>query len=54
MNKEEAIITLRIFIKEMGDTLTDPNKKNRLYAPEVFWKNKDSLEAIANLLEAEQ
>ena len=54
MDKVEAVITLRIFIKEMEDTLTDPNKKNRLYAPEVFWKNKDSLQAIANLLEAEQ
>lgn len=51
MTKERAIYVLKSFIKEMTDTLNDPKKKNRSYAPEVFWKNKYELELIVEMLE---
>ena len=38
MNKEQAIRYLDLFIKEMEYALLDKNKKNRNYAPQVFWK----------------
>lgn len=37
---------LMTFIQEMEYTLTDKNKRNRAYAPQVFWKNKFTLEII--------
>ena len=37
---------LHTFICEMENTLNDKNKRNRAYAPQVFWKNKYTLELI--------
>lgn len=37
---------LHTFICEMESTLNDKNKRNRAYASQVFWKNKDTLELI--------
>ena len=50
MNKKEAIQYLDLFIKEMEHTLLDKNKNNRNYAPQVFWKNKYTLELIVEWL----
>lgn len=50
MNKELAIKYLTWFINEMERTLNDKNKKNRNYAPQVFWKNKYTLEKIRDWL----
>lgn len=50
MSKELAIEYLTRFINEMEITLTDKNKKNRNYAPQVFWKNKYTLEQIVEWL----
>lgn len=50
MNKELAIRYLTSFINEMERTLTDKIKKNRNYAPQVFWKNKYTLEQIRDWL----
>jgi hypothetical protein len=51
MNKKLAIQFLTQFINEMERTLTDKIKKNRDYAPQVFWKNKYTLEQIVKWLE---
>lgn len=37
---------LHTFICEMESTLNDKNKRTRAYAPQVFWKNKYTLELI--------
>lgn len=50
MNRELAIHYLQDFIKEMERTLASKNKKDRAYAPGVFWKNKDTLEEILEWL----
>lgn len=50
MNRELAIWHLNDFIKEMECTLASKNKKDRAYAPEVFWKNKYTLEEILEWL----
>jgi hypothetical protein len=49
MDKELAIMYINHFIQEM--TLTLKNKKNRSYAPQVFWKYKYTLEQIKSWLE---
>lgn len=41
---------LHLFICEMEHTLTDKIKANRNYAPQVFWKNKYTLECIVDEL----
>lgn len=41
---------LHTFICEMENTLKDKNKRNRAYAPQVFWKNKYTLEIIETTL----
>ena len=53
MTKEQAIRYLDLFIKEMEHTLLDKDKRNRNYAPQVFWKNKYTLEQIVELLKEE-
>lgn len=53
MNKEMAIRYLKTFVSEMSHTLNDKNRKNRAYAPEVFWKNKDTIESIIKWMEEE-
>lgn len=50
MNRELAISYLTRFINEMEYTLKDKDKRNRAYAPEVFWKNKYTLEQIRDWL----
>lgn len=50
MNRQEAAYRLNQFIKEMEYTLTDEIKVNRKYAPQVFWKNKYTLEKILEWL----
>ena len=42
---------LHTFICEMENTLKDKNKRNRAYAPQVFWKNKYTLEIIETKLQ---
>ena len=54
MNRKEAAYHLNDFIKEMEYTLTDKNKNNRNYAPQVFWKNKYTLEKILEWLEGKE
>lgn len=48
MSKESDM--LHTFICEMENTLKDKNKRNRAYAPQVFWKNKYTLEIIETKL----
>ena len=50
MNRKLAISYLTQFINEMEQTLTDKIKINRAYAPQVFWKNKYTLEEIRDWL----
>lgn len=50
MDKDYAIVALQKFVKEMNDTLEDKDKRNRAYAPQVFFKNKYTLEQIIEWL----